>query len=188
MNKLYSTKCYNPYFNDKNGKKVNQVKIFNEYGVLASVKWFSGKFGSNNRYPEILLPTELKVKRSEDFKSKFCFLFDESVYIPASLVNYQIEPEELDFESEWGYHYKSYFSIDIVCKSYELQLDEFEQPFYLESELKLQTIRQDFNHKTVDKPDYTYFKEISDILKTEGINISGYDLLKISKKYTIEAK
>lgn len=186
MNKLYSTQCYNPYFNDKNGKKVNQVKIFNEDGVLASVKWFSGKFGSNNRYPEILLPTELKVKRSEDFKSKFCFLFDESVYIPASLVNYQIEPEELDFESDWAFHYKSYFSIDIICKSYELQLDEFEKPFYLESELKLQTIRQDFNHKTEDKQEYKNCKELSTNLKNIGVDISPYDLLKISKKYKIE--
>lgn len=181
--KLYTSPNWNPYFNSKNGKKVESIKIFKDGEILASVNWFNGLRGSNNEFPEISLPTELKEKRKEDLTLNFCFLFNSCVYIPADLVNFCDNGENFDFECDYMTQYVSTFSIDVEAVQWLYELDELGQLQYKKSELKPVRIVQKYKHRQVEKPAFIEAGSIAEIVKKEGADVSRYDILKMMKIY-----
>lgn len=74
-----SSNYYNPNF--FNGKKIENVYIFNNNGILfeSCTRWFG--FGSNNDYKETILDFEVKNKRKIDFNFKGSFFVKDSLYI-----------------------------------------------------------------------------------------------------------
>lgn len=180
---LYTSPCYNPYFNSKNGKKVESIKFFKDGEIIASINWFRGNNGSNNRYPEINLPTELKEKRKEDLTLKFCFLFNACIYIPADLVNFRDNGEKFDFECDYMTQYESTFSIDIEAVGYTMELNEMGNVVYTKNKMQLLTITEGYKHRQVDKPAFIEAGNIADIVKKEGADVSRYDILKMMKIY-----
>lgn len=180
---LYTSPCWNPYFNSKNGKKVEKIKFFKDGEIIASVEWFRGSRGSNNSYPEINLPTELKEKRKEDLTLKFCFLFNSCIYIPADLVNFRDNGEKFDFECDYMTQYKSTFSIDIEAVEWLAELDEMGKLAYRKDAMKPLTITEAYKHRQVEKPAFIEAGNIAEIVKKEGADVSRYDILKMMKVY-----
>lgn len=180
---LYTSPCYNPYFNSKNGKKVESIKFFKDGEIIASVNWFRGNNGSNNRFPEINLPTELKEKRKEDLTLKFCFLFNSCIYIPADLVNFRDNGEKFDFECDYMTQYKSTFSIDIEASEFIAEIKEEGGVKWTKDIIKPLTITEAYKHRQVDKPAFVEAGNIADIVKKEGADVSRYDILKMMKIY-----
>lgn len=180
---LYTSPCYNPYFNSKNGKKVESIKFFKDGEIIASVKWFTGNNGSNNRYPEINLPTELKEKRKEDLNLKFCFLFNACIYIPADLVNFRDNGEKFDFETDYITQYKSTFSIDVEAVGLIAEIKEEGGVKWTKDKMQLLTITEGYKYRQVEKPAFIEAGNIADIVKKEGADVSRYDILKMMKIY-----
>ena len=183
---LYTSPCYNPYFNSKNGKKVEKIKFFKDGEIIASVNWFSGNNGSNNRYPEINLPTELKEKRKEDLSLKFCFLFNSCIYIPADLVNFRDNGEKFDFECDYMTQYKSTFSIDIEASEWIAEIKEEGGVKWVKDAMKPLTITEAYKHRQKEKLGFIKAGEIAEEMKKEGINISRYDIFKMMKIYNFK--
>jgi hypothetical protein len=181
-NKLYAQPCWNPYINGKNGKRVEKIHFFADGKILASVQWFTGGNGSNNRYPELTLPTELKEKRKEDLTLPFCFLFQNCVYIPANLVNFRENGEELDFECDEYIRYKTTFSIEIEAVQFVFEMIDGKGG-YKKTESKRVTITEPHKHRQEDKPKFVEATKISDEFKNLGFQISRYDIFKLMKHY-----
>ena len=180
---LYTSPCWNPYLNSKNGKQVDEIKFFKNGKVIASAKWFSGSNGSNNRFPQINLPTILKQKRNEDLTEKNCFLFHGSIYIPADLVNFRDNGEKFDFECDYMTQYKSSFSIDIEAVEMKAELNEEGKVVYKNTEMMPTTITQFYKHRQVDKPNFIQAGQIANEIEKIGTKISRYDILSIMKVY-----
>lgn len=180
---LYTSPCWNPYMNSKNGKQVESIKFFKDGEIIASVNWFRGLRGSNNSYPEINLPTELKEKRKEDLSLKFCFLFNSCIYIPADLVNFRDNGEKFDFECDYMTQYKSTFSIDIEAVEWIAEIKEEGGVKWTKDAMKPLTITEAYKHRQVDKPAFIEAGNIAEIVKKEGADVSRYDILKMLKIY-----
>lgn len=180
---LYTSPCWNPYMNSKNGKQVESIKFFKDGEIIASVQWFRGNNGSNNRFPEINLPTELKEKRKEDLTLKFCFLFNSCIYIPADLVNFRDNGEKFDFETDCATQYKSTFSIDIEAVEWLAELDEIGKLAYRKDAMKPLTITEAYKHRQVDKPVFIEATKIAEEMEKDHVKISRYDILKMMQKY-----
>ncbi len=185
---LYTMPNYNPYFNSKNNKKVDKVIIFKDGEILASVNWFSGSNYSNNRFPEINLPTDLKEKRKEDLTLKFCFLFNSCIYIPGDLVNFREDGEKFDFETDCVINYHNFFSIDIEAVKWDAELNEVGELVWSKLPMQLTTITQSYKYRQVEKPLFIEAGKFEEEVKKQGIDISRYDILKMMKIYNFTKK
>lgn len=196
-----SSKFYNPYF--INGKEVNHIifyscetgkTIFKEGAYIESVRWF----GSNNEYPQILLPfNEVKKKNKVALFSKVAFVvkyeskykFDAGkvvLYIPIeSLENWKHEENVKGFESNTQTEYFDKFSFDIECSAYERSLNELEQLVYTETEIKTHTIVFKANYNFVSTDFGVKCNEIAAKCKENNIKLSSYDVEKMLKIFNI---
>lgn len=182
---LYTTSNYNPYFNSKNQKQVEKIIIFKDGEIIASVKWFSGKNGSNNRYPEVNLPTELIGKKTEDLTQKGCFLYNSCIYIPAGLVNFREHGEKLDFETDYSYNYISTFSIDIEAVAWIVERNQYGEVEYRRSEMQMTTITESHKYRSVPKPKFIEAGKIADEMEKHGVKIGQYAMFKMMQVYNL---
>ena len=108
---------FNPYF--LNGKQIDSIIIFNSSGKIGSFKWF----GSNNKYPEILIPCEVKNKRKIDFNQKGAFLTKGLMYgervnlLYININNFtHTEVKQIENKSRDSVSYYASFHIDFMAK------------------------------------------------------------------------
>lgn len=115
-----STPGFNPLFLD--GKQINNVYLYKDGEILGSFKWLS-RYGSNNNFPEILIPFEIRAKRKKDLTFKTGFTINESgeykrefnLYLNAD--NFNISGYHI--MERGGRNHKSFYSVftvDFICK------------------------------------------------------------------------
>ena len=192
-----SASFYNPYFFE--GRQIHKICFFNSDGVIISVNWF----GSNNKYPTLVIPSEIKRKNKVDFLSKTAFYVSAPdkgkgyiyIYVPANLVNLQDIGESVYFDNENETQYMQNYKITVHCSEDKMQLkegcshDDFQPYEYIITPVESREIKFDVFSKNVKKDKYHNDQLLRGNIKTIcGIDVNMYDLQKILKHYDITPK
>jgi hypothetical protein len=187
-NVLKNSVCWNPY--NFNGRKVENIIFFKDGKILASIKWFTRGFGSNNRVPYIELPQQILTKRKEDLNKSQIYYFNECIYIYADLVNFQDLGEFEGYESEHQKQFRRKFSVDLNCSIITPELNEFGELEHKRTDLAIQTIEEDFCVRFEDKPEFLEAKKLTEEINTKFKynQFSSYTIFDLLKDYNITKK
>jgi hypothetical protein len=177
---------FNPYF--LNGKQIDKIKVFNPdtEEVLFSFNWF----GSNNNYPELILPLEVKNRKKLNLKDNkagqlIVVVGKENLskekryylYIPSNLLEYKSEGQIKRYDN--GYTSQVYDKYTIKVQASENNGDKVEpvseRIFTVE-----EYIRTEKSSKGVKAEEL--YKEMQKL----HIDIKLYDLQKILDNYKLE--
>lgn len=190
---------FNPMYLES--KEINHIVFFdNETGETIleptneNIRWFGN---SNNDYPMVSFPFEIKRKNSIDLKSKSAFYtsfnykysMDKGkivIYIPIQLLeNFKCEKNVFQYETETDKKYFDVFSFDTIAIKKVGSLDENEKLIYSNGEPTKHTLTFHGYYKEVLKKLGRKVEATESIFKEYGINISTYDLAKLLKKYEL---
>lgn len=187
-NVLKNSVCWNPY--NFNGRKVESINFFKDGQILASVKWFTRLFGSNNRVPYIELPQEILIKRKEDLNKAQIYYFKDSIYIYADLVNFKDLGEFEGLETERDIRYHRRFSVDLNCSIITPQLNELGELEHKTSDLAMQTITEDYSVRFEEKAEFIKAQQLTDEIneKLKYNHFSSYTIFDLLKYYNITKK
>jgi len=187
-NVLKNSVCWNPY--NFNGRKVESINFFKDGQILASVKWFTRLFGSNNRVPYIELPQEILIKRKEDLNKAQIYYFKDSIYIYADLVNFKDLGEFEGLETERDIRYYRRFSVELNCSIITPELNELGELEHKTSDLAMQTITENYSVRFEEKEEFIKAKQLTDEMneKLKYNNFSSYTIFDLLKFYNITKK
>lgn len=141
---------FNPYF--FNGLQIENIKFFDKSGVLFSVKWFTDS-GSNNKYPEIELPEDIKRKNKIIFDKDVFFYVkgrdNYDLYLPINKINHSFTGEKLHYKTDTHTHYYSTVEIELlsVKEMHRINKETDKLEYYL-SEKKPHLIEVRYNYRS----------------------------------------
>ena len=195
---LTTTSCFNPYF--LSGRQIDRIFFFKDNKIICSVGWF----GSNNNYPTMVIPAEIKRKNTVDFSSNKPFFvtikdgYDKgklNLYLPADIVNLKDNGESVYFDNDNETQYKQDYSIEIECSKSELRLkdghthDDYKPYEYITAPIEKRTIEFNNYTRNVKKDKYIQDKELKEIIKDiANVYISLSELQDILKYFNVTRK
>jgi hypothetical protein len=196
---------FNPLFLD--GREINHFVFFDrERGTTLleptneNVRWFKNG-GSNNDYPSIIFDFEIKRKNVIDLTSKKAFYskyeskynFDKGkivVYIPIQLLkDFTVDKKVFQFETATDKNYLDIFTFKTMAVKKARKLNEDGSGVtYFNTELSEEVIK--FHGYYISEPtDFgAQVNEVEEVLKSNGVKVSSYDLEKIMNLYTLTKK
>lgn len=175
---------YNHYFLD--GKEINKILLFDPNGVVGTFKWF----GSNNDFPELQIPAELKNKRKVDFNANYSFITKSEeryekgfyLYVPISAIEHS-EPTYIEEES---------LGRIATYKSFEIKLKAIKRlhrldgkgglEYYNDSEFKEYSLTVRNWHSSYQLTEKDKLKKVKSKLNDSGMTISLERLQTIKKE------
>lgn len=182
---------YNPYSFE--GKKVDRIRFYNDNGEIVSINWF----GSNNDFPELNLPFEIRRAIKLNFTKKDAFYMKAKdcsytpridIYIHESLLNLQnLGEKRTDRTTRIDYITEYTISVQASKKqtSYDRELD---QVAYSVSNVEQRDITFYGNYRSEKNDEGERLQDIMAIAKECGLNWSEYDIQNLEKRFELKIK
>lgn len=187
-----SASWYNPYSFE--GKEVDRIRFYNESGEIVSINWF----GSNNDYPELNIPFEIRRAIKLNFSKKDAFYMKAKdcdhapgridIYIHESLLNLQnLGEKRTDYNT--SIQYKTEYKIFVNSSKKQVQYDkELDKAVYSVSDIEQRDIIFCGNYRFEKNDEGNRLQNIMSIAKKCGLNWSEYDIQNLEKHFELKIK
>lgn len=186
-----SASWYNPYSFE--GKEVDSIRFYNESGEIVSINWF----GSNNDYPELNLPFEIRRAIKLNFTKKDAFYMKAKdcsyasrvdIYIHESLLNLQnLGEKRTDYDT--SIQYRTEYTISVQASKKQVQFDKkLDKAFYTVSDIEQRDITFYGNYHFEKNDEGKRLQNIMTIAKECGLNWSEYDIQNLEKRFELKIK
>jgi len=183
---------YNPYSFE--GKEIDRIRFYNESGEIVSINWF----GSNNDYPELRLPFEIRRAIKLKFTNKDAFYMKAKdcdyapnridIYIHESLLNLK-NLGETKHEFETQIQYKTKYCVTVNSSKKQASYDKVhDKLIYSVSDIELREIEFSGNHRFEKNEEGNRLQEIISIAKECGLNWSEYDIKNLETRFELRIK
>lgn len=190
---LCTSPCVNPFY--CNGKNIEFIEFTQNGQPLGCIYcgWFSG---SNNHYKEVILPFEVKNKRTYSNKMEsFIIKATEhgttgyKLVIPVELLpEYTITEKVRGYKTEDKIQYFTRISFAVDADKVEPIKDDIKGYIWKRTGIKKHTITADFNF-TIEQTEIGLQRdELSKLAQSVGVNLSLYDIKRLQEVFNISAK
>lgn len=186
-----SASWYNPYSFE--GKEVDRIRFYNESGEIVSINWF----GSNNDFPELNLPFEIRRAIKINFTKKDAFYIKAKdcsyasridIYIHESLLNLQNSGEKKT-EQTTRIDYRTEYTISVQASKKQMNYDrELDKVTYNISDVEQRDITFYGNYRSEKNDEGARLQNIMTIAKECGLNWSEYDIQNLEKRFELKIK
>lgn len=182
---------YNPYSFE--GKEVDRIRFYNENGEIVSVNWF----GSNNDFPELNLPFEIRRALKLNFTKKDAFYIKAKdcsyasridIYIHESLLNLQNLGEKRK-EYNTDIRYRTEYVISVHASKKQMKLDkELDKVIYSTSSVELHNIIFSGNYRFEKNDEGKRLQDIRQVVEECGLDLSECDIQRLEKRFELKIK
>jgi len=187
---------YNPYY--LNGKKIDAIVFYKQGKKIGQTNWFKD-FGSNNDYPEVYLPEQIKNKRKINLNSKDSFLakttndidpYNGNYTLYLNLDNYYYTIEKL-VPSHSDKYYNRFKDIMYI------KLDALKRVLILDEETKEKnyitvdnnyTIKVEMNFISQRTKEQRSIEKLTELLNSKNIDVSEWQIRQIKEICNISVK
>lgn len=182
---------YNPYSFE--GKEVDSIRFYNESGEIVSINWF----GSNNDFPELNLPFEIRRAIKMNFTKKDAFYIKAKdcsyasridIYIHESLLNLQNLGKKKT-ERANCIDYITEYTISVQASKTQMKYDrELDKVTCNISDVEQRDITFYGNYRSEKSEEGMRLQNIMTIAKECGLNWSEYDIQNLEKRFELKIK
>jgi len=187
---------YNPYY--LNGKKIDAIVFYKQGEKIGQTNWFKD-FSSNNQYPEVYLPEEIKNKRKIDLNSKDSFLAKTTEDIDSNNANYTlylnldnyyytIEKLIPSHSDKYYNRFKDIMSIKLDALKKLLVIDkETKESSYIEVDDNY-TVNVEMNFLSQRTKEQRSIEKLTKLLNSKNIDVSEWQIRQIKEICNISIK
>jgi len=187
---------YNPYY--LNGKKIDAIVFFKQGKKIGQTNWFTD-FGSNNDYPEVYLPEQIKNKRKIDLNSKDSFLakttsdidsYNGNYTLYLNLDNYYYTIEKLvpSHSDKYYNRFKDIMYIKLDALKRVLTVDkETKETNYITVDDNY-TIKVEMNFISQRTKEQRSIEKLTKLLNSKNIDVSEWQIRQIKEICNISVK
>jgi len=187
---------YNPYY--LNGKKIDAIVFYKQGEKIGQTNWFKD-FSSNNQYPEVYLPEEIKNKRKINLNSKDSFLAkttedidthnaNYTLYLNLDNYYYTIEKLIPNHSDKYYNRFKDIMSIKLDALKKVLIIDkETKESNYIEVDDNY-TVKVEMNFLSQRTKEQRSIQKLTELLNSKNIDVSEWQIRQIKEICNISIK